>query len=225
MIFLGIWGVGVEKSGRIAVSRGARLRDTCAPLHVYNFGLGNCKLWLMHDLALVRGCGWGISVAMTNDPGAPGTNAKWRRENGMAAAKARSREGGGKKMPHTEDTELTETRSDLCALCELCVRSICRRRACGDEEKKGREKAQEAWRGFASLTRNPKTCLTQRAQSSQRNTSNIGALCARPIFRLRSAQNLLRKQRNQRIVVQERRRPAAKRRWREDDASDERTQS
>ena len=34
-VFHWFLGVGVEESGKIAVSRGARLRDTCAALHVF----------------------------------------------------------------------------------------------------------------------------------------------------------------------------------------------
>jgi len=41
-IFHWFLGVGVEKSGKIAVSRGARLRDTCAALHM---DLARKPLW------------------------------------------------------------------------------------------------------------------------------------------------------------------------------------
>ena len=69
LIFHWILGVGVEKSEKIAVSRGARLCDICAALHVYNFGLASCKLWLVRELAVAGGCGWGarfVTMALSS---------------------------------------------------------------------------------------------------------------------------------------------------------------
>ncbi|GEM_PF-4085669 len=91
LIFHWILGVGVEKSEKIAVSRGARLCDICAALHVYSFSFGSCKLWLVRDLPLAEACGWGVLACEVRKEEWPqeGTEGTKKRE----AAAARWREG------------------------------------------------------------------------------------------------------------------------------------